>query len=74
MSLLKECVRENRLSMDRDKCRHPLKPLGRAGGVISSEIKQNGPLVTRLTFVEDFTREHSSRALHIDSIEISGIF
>jgi hypothetical protein len=74
VSLLKKCFAKNRLSVNRDKSRHPFRPLGQAGGVNSSEIKPDGPLVGRLTFVEDFTREHSFPVLHIASIEISSTF
>jgi hypothetical protein len=34
----------------------------------------NGPLVGRLTFVEDFTGEHSCPVLNLASIGISGTF
>ena len=74
MSLLKKCVGKNRRSMNHDKSRHSSRPLGQAGKVNSSEIKPDGPLVGRLTFVEDFTREHSFPVLHIASIEIAGTF
>ena len=74
MSLLKNGVVEDRLSVNRNKSRHPLKPLGQASKVNSSEIKADGRLVRRRTFVEDFTREHSSPGLHIASIEIAGTF
>jgi hypothetical protein len=74
VTILKKCVVENRLSVNRDKSRHPFRPFGQAGGVNSSEIKPDGPLVGRLTFVEDFTREHSFTVLHIASIETSGAF
>jgi hypothetical protein len=74
MNLLKKCVVKNRLSMNRDKSQCPFRPLGQAGGVNSSEIKPDGPLVGRLTFVEDFTREHSFPVLHVVSIGISGTF
>jgi hypothetical protein len=40
----------------------------------SSEIKPDGPWASRLTFVEDFTLEHSLPGLHTTSIEISGSF
>jgi hypothetical protein len=49
-------------------------PLRKAGGVKSLEIKPDKPLVGRLTFVEDFTREHSLSVLHIAPIEIPGTF
>ena len=74
MSLFRKCVVKNRLSVNRDKSQHPFRPLGQAGGVNSSQIKRDGPLAGRLTFFEDFTREHSFPVPHIASIEISGIF
>jgi hypothetical protein len=74
VSLFKKCVVKNRLSANGDKRRHPFRPLGHAGGVNSSEIKPDGPLMGRLTFVEDFTREHSFPVLQIALIEISGTF
>lgn len=40
----------------------------------SSAIKPNGPWESRLTFVEDFTLEHSRLGLNTTSIEISGSF
>jgi len=40
----------------------------------SSEIKPNGSWASGLTFVEDFTMEHSLPGLHAASIEISGSF
>ena len=74
MRLLKDCVVKNRLSVNRDKSRHPFRPLGQAGGVNCSEMKPDGPSVSRRAFVEDFTREHSFPVLHMASIEISGTF
>jgi len=40
----------------------------------SSEIKPDESWASGLTFVEDFTLEHSLPALHATSIEISGSF
>jgi hypothetical protein len=60
--------------VNRDKSQNPFRLLGQAGGVNSSEIKPDGPLVGRLTFVKDFTQEHCFHGLHLASIEISGIF
>ena len=74
VSLLKKSVVKNRLAMNRDKSQCLFRPLGQAGGVNSSEIKPDGPFMGGLTFVEDFTQEHSFRALHIASIETSGTF
>ena len=56
------------------RSRHSLKPVGQADRAKPSEIKPDGPRASRLTFVEDFTLEHSLPGVHITSIEISGIF
>jgi hypothetical protein len=74
MSLLKKCDAKNRLSANRNKGRDSFRPVGQADRASFSEIKPDGPQASRLTFVEDYTREHSLRGLHITSIEISGSF
>ncbi len=74
MSILKKCDAKNRLSVSRNKGRHSLRPVGKADSANPSVIKPVGPRATRLTFVEDFTREHSLPGARITSIEISGIF
>jgi len=74
MSLLKKCVVKNRLSSSRNESRHSLRSVGQAGRANPSEIKPDGPWAGKLTFVEDFTLEHSLPGLHIASIEISGSF
>jgi hypothetical protein len=74
MSLLMKCDAKTRLSASRDKSRHSFKPVGQADRASLSAIKPDGPRASRLTFVEDFTREHSLPGVHITSIEISGIF
>jgi hypothetical protein len=74
MSLLKKCLVKNRLSVNRDKRRHPFRPLRQAGRDHSSKIKPDKLLVGKLSFVEDFTREHSFPVSHIAPIEMSGTF
>jgi hypothetical protein len=74
VNLFKKWFVKIRLSVNRDTSQHPFRPLGQTGGVNSSEIKPDGPFMGGLTFVEDFTQEHSFRALHIASIETSGTF
>lgn len=74
MRLLKKCDANNRLSASRNKSRHSFKPVGRADRANPSEIKPDGPRASRLTFVEDFTQEHSLPGVHILSIGISGSF
>jgi hypothetical protein len=59
MSLLKKCDADNRLPADRDKSRSSFSPVKQADRANPSEIKPDGPSASRLTFVEDFTREHS---------------
>jgi hypothetical protein len=74
MSLLMKCDAKNRPSASRNKSRHSFGPAGDADRANPSEIKPDGPPASTLTFVEDFTREHALRGLHITSIEISGNF
>ncbi len=74
MSLLMKCDAKTRLSASRDKSRHSFKPVVQAKRANPSEIQPERPRASRLTFVEDFTREHSLPGVRITSIEISGIF
>jgi hypothetical protein len=74
MSLLKKCDAKNCLSASRNKSRHSFRPVGQDDRAGFSEIKPDGPRASRLTFVEDYTREHSLPGLDITSIEISGCF
>ncbi len=74
MSLLKKCDPDNRQSARPDKSRPLFGPVGHARSADSSEIKPDGPWSDRLTFIEDFTLEHSLSGLGITSIEISGSF
>ena len=74
MSLLKKRDVTNRLSASRNQSRHSLRSAGHADRANPSEIKPDGPWASGLTFVEDFTREHSLPGLYITSIEISGVF
>jgi hypothetical protein len=74
MNLLKKCNAKDRLSASWNKSLHSLMPVGQADRANPSEIKPDGPRVSKQTFVEDFTREHSLPGVHITSIEISGSF
>ena len=74
MNLLKKCVANDRRCASRNKSQHSSKPVGQAVRANSSEIDQDRPSAGRLTFVADFTREHSLSSLHPTSIEISGSF
>ena len=56
------------------KRQRTLNPVEQPDLANSSEIKPYGPWASRLTFVEDFTLEHSLPGLHTTSIEIPGIF
>jgi hypothetical protein len=71
MTFLKKCIANNLPSASRNESPHTFRPVGQAGRANSSEIKPDGPRAGRLTFVEDFTLEHSLPGLHIASIEIS---
>ncbi len=71
---MKKCNAKDLLSASRNKSLHPLMPVGQADRANPSEIKQDGPRASRLTFVEDFTQEHSLPGVHITSIEISCSF
>jgi len=74
MNLLKKCNAKNRLPASRNKSLHSLMPVGLADRAIPSEIKPDGPRGSRLTFVEDFAREHSLPGARFASMEISGSF
>jgi len=74
MSLLKKRDANNRLTRSRNKSRPLFRPVRRAHRANPSEMKPDRPWVGRLTFFEDFTREHSLPGLQITSIEISGNF
>ena len=67
-------VGTNRLTAGRVKSHCSLWPPGQAAKAKPAKIKPDRPCGTRLTFVEDFTLEHSLHGLHITSIEISGSF
>lgn len=74
MNLLKKCDANNRLPASYNKSRPSFRPVRRAHRASFSEIKPDGPWAGSLTFVEDFTLEHSLPDLQIASIEISGSF
>jgi hypothetical protein len=74
MSLLKPPNARNRLIASLNQGRHSFMPVGRADRANPSEIKPDRPRASRLTFVEDFTLEHSLPGLHIASFELSGCF
>ena len=74
MSLLKKSNVNNRKSVRRNESQPSLGRMGQARSADSLEIKSHGLWASRLTFVEDFTREHSFPGLQITSTEISGSF
>jgi hypothetical protein len=74
MNLLKKCVANNHLCTSRHKGRHSFRPVEQADRANSSEIKSDEPWAGRLTFVEDFSQEHSLPGPHIALIGISGSF
>ena len=74
MSLLKKCDANNRPPASRNKSQRSFGPVRHANRANSAEIKPDGPWASRLTFVEDFTLEHSLPGMQITSIEISRCF
>ena len=74
MNLLKKCDANNRLPASNNKSRPSFRPVRQAHRASFPEIKPDGQWAGSLTFVEDFTREHSLPGLQIASIEISGSF
>jgi hypothetical protein len=74
MSLLKECVANNRLSAHCTQSRHSARLAGKPCPSTSLGVKQDRTWTGKLTFVEDFTLEHSLFGPHAPSIEIPGCF
>ncbi len=73
-SLRKTCDADTGQPMSRKQSRTSFRPVGQAHQARFSENKPDMPWVGSLTFVEDFTGEHSLPGLQIASIEISGSF
>ena len=74
MSLLKQRNATNRLIASLNQGRQSFRLGGQADRANPSEIKPDEPRASGLTFVEDFTLEHSLPGLHIASFELSGCF
>jgi hypothetical protein len=74
MSLVKKHDADSCLSAIRNKRRRLSRPMRQADGVNSSKIMPDRPLANRLTFVEDFAREHSLRGGQVASSELRGSF
>lgn len=72
--LLKKCDTRNRLSSSSRKNRSSSRKVGQDPIAKCSEIMPNGPRATRLSFLEDYTLDHSSHGQRIAAIEIAGIF
>jgi len=73
-SLHKTCDANKGLPVSRKQSRTSFRPVGQAHQASSSEKKPDMPWVGSLTFVEDFTGEHSLPGLPSISIEIAGSF
>jgi len=74
MNTLKKCDANNCQGANHNIGRHSFRQMGQSGRANSSKTKPDGAWEGRLTFVDDFTREHTHPDLHLASIEISGIF
>jgi hypothetical protein len=73
-SLHKTCDANNCLPVSHKQSRPSFRPAGQAHRTSFSEIKPDAPWAGKLTFVEDFIREHAIPGLQTTSIEISGSF
>jgi hypothetical protein len=62
------------LSEDSEKNCHWSTTIGLASRSGRSEIRRDESLPTRLTFLEDFTVEHSDGGMRIEVMELAGIF
>jgi len=74
MNPLKQCDANNCAGTSHNRSRHSLRPVGQADRTNSSEARPDGRWAGRVTFADDFTREHSHPDMHLASVEISGIF
>ena len=72
MNLLKKGDADNRLPANQS--RPLIRPMKQAATLKSSKSKPLRTSAITLTFVEDFTLEHSLPGVHLDSVEISGGF
>jgi hypothetical protein len=74
MNLRKKCVANDGIRASRNVGQHSSKPVGQAVRANTLEIQVDEPSADRLTFIADFTREHSVPGPYIALIEISGSF
>ena len=66
---IRDCVSE-----ESEKNRHWSTTVGLASGAERSDITRDESLLTHLTFLEDYTVEHSTYGIRIEVIEPTGIF
>ena len=64
----------DRVSEDSEKDSCWSTTIGLASRSGRSEIRRDESLPTRLTFRDDFTVEHSDDGMHIEVMELAGIF
>jgi hypothetical protein len=74
MDPLKKCDTRNLPSTRRKKSEHLFRKLGHAYVTNSAGIKQDGTQADRLTFAEDFLREHSNSGRSIALIGIAASY
>jgi hypothetical protein len=71
-------IRHNRLdshtSLSATRRQSPRQLMPRTGSADASRIKPEAPRATRLTFIQDFTGEHSTPGLRNTAIGIPGTF
>jgi hypothetical protein len=73
MDLLRKCNADNRPAGQR-RNPHSSRPVGQADKANSSQFEPHEAWVNRLTFIEDFTLEHSPRGRRSASAGIAGCF
>lgn len=74
MSIPRICKVKDPLFASRNKSRSSFRRATRADGPKPLEIALEAVAASRLTFVEDFTLEHSLPSLQIASFEMAGSF
>jgi hypothetical protein len=74
MGLLRKCDANDHLSASRNMSRRSFWPTVRTDKANPPEIKPDKLRTSKLTFIEDFTLEHSLSGRQFAPIEISGIF
>ena len=74
MSFPKKYDSDGPISLSPERSRHFSRSVQQAPKADCSKIAPHEPEITRLTFLQDFTLEHSLHGLRITTIEIAGIF